>query len=206
MCPQLATRARTSGQVQHALAGEKLHASYRSTCTKYEFSHVRRLDRVSLNGGKGSILGICKIATRRLDARAASIGPGRLVRNRLNCEVQDAASPITRWLRTSWLQRSNMLVSRFFIKIKDFIKQSKSISEEHASQYIKPCLIHQPDAKQHCSMELRAAQRNNEPTLVMRERENLFKIGIEAQAAPRHQRAHVLTEQHQLVLVGDAQR
>ena len=51
----------------------------------------------------------------------------------------------------------------------------------------------------------RAAQLNGESTMEMRERENLFRIGSEAQAALRQQRAHMLTEHHQLVLEGDAQ-
>ena len=56
------------------------------------------------------------------------------------------------------------------------------------------------------SMESRAAQLNNDLTMEMREREILFRIGNEAQVALRHQRAHLMTEHHQLVQEGEAQR
>ena len=49
-------------------------------------------------------------------------------------------------------------------------------------------------------MELRAAQRNNESTMQMRERDIPFQIGNEARAALKHQRARELTKHNQLVL------
>ena len=55
------------------------------------------------------------------------------------------------------------------------------------------------------STELRVAQRKNESTMEMRERESIFRIGNEVQAV-RQQRAFMLMEHHQLVQEGDAQR
>ena len=56
------------------------------------------------------------------------------------------------------------------------------------------------------SMELRPAQLKNESTMEMSEPEIISRLGNEAQAALRHQGAHVLTEHNQLVLERDAQR
>ena len=56
----------------------------------------------------------------------------------------------------SWLQRSTILVSRCFKKIKDFTKRSQNISEELEAQEIKSSLNHQLDARHlgawHCGL------------------------------------------------------
>ena len=53
------------------------------------------------------------------------------------------------------------------------------------------------------SMELRASQVKHESTMEMKEQEIIFRIGTEAQATRRHQRAQMLTEHNQHVLGGD---
>ena len=76
-------------------------------------------------------------------------GPGVSENIMLKSEVQELSSMSLhnskqRWLRMSWLQWIQILVSRCFIDIKDFIKLSMNISEELETQLIKV-----PDAKQH---------------------------------------------------------
>ena len=56
------------------------------------------------------------------------------------------------------------------------------------------------------SMELRATQLTTESTVELRERAVLLRLRNEVQAALKHQRAHKLTEHHQLAQEGRARR
>ena len=103
---------------------------------------------------------------------------------------------------TSWLQWGNILVSRCLIKNQGFYKAVQE-HQRRARDSVNQTVL---DATARCEtavmMEPRAAQLNNESTNKMRERAILFRIGREAQAALRYQRAHMLTEQNQFVLGG----
>ena len=86
-------------------------------------------------------------------------------------------------------------------------RMSRNIGEDPRRSAVNQTVL---DSSARCetalSMELRAAQLNNDSAMEMRDREIVFKIGNEAPAALRHDRAHMVTELNIFVLEGDAQR